>query len=232
MGFGRSWVRAAVAVISTAACWAVSDSDNSRIVGLANRSGIVHDLVMYGDDVVEALATTHAMEWRYFAKKPRWCAVPLGASGSTVDDLYRRLCSGGETFRLPVRVAVVLIGKADLRGGGDPSRRISVVLRHLEARGATRVVLQALLPDAHMDVRATNERYRRISARLGVTFSTCGGDLDPRSHLYFSGSRLTTLGYVRFLVMCLRDVVEKELRRTPPKAPRAATATRRCAKYG
>lgn len=102
---------------SDAPAWAalgdIRDSwraDHERCVDAVrelNAHATVADLLLYGDSLTAGLAKNQEAWQESFAGL---VALPLGMTGSTVEQLAWRLVEGGERPALPPRVAVFLIG--------------------------------------------------------------------------------------------------------------------------
>lgn len=180
---------------------------NTALVRRATRSGTRYDVVMYGDSITANLAKEYAREWGEFAAG--WKAENLGIDGTSVEELAWRLMAGGEKLSPDPRVIILLIGIINLKWGKrDPSDKLDYLLGWMRAAmPSSKIVLLGLLPNTLANVGATNRNYAKVAAKHGVTFATCGSDLNPRNPAHFTdGTHPASEGYRRLLA-CLRPVV-------------------------
>lgn len=182
------------------------------IVQRANRAALRYDVVLYGDSITTNLTREFAREWSEFAAG--WKAEHLGIEGSSVEELAWRLMDGGEKLALDPRVVILLVGINNLKWGKrqDPSDKLDYLLGWMRAAmPSSKIVLLGLLPNSVVNVAATNRNFARVAAKHGVTFSSCGSDLNPHNPAHFKdGTHPASEGYRR-LFSCLKAVISPML---------------------
>lgn len=131
-----------------------------------------------------------------------------GMQDSKRPALPRSTCKRGPPGS-PAASQIVLIGVNDLQNGRtaeQAAERLDWLLSWLSATWpSSDVILQALLPTTKVDVGPANEAWAALAAEHGVTFSTCGSDLDPTDPRQYEDSvHPSEAGYRRFLP-CLAE---------------------------
>jgi len=140
-------------------------------------------LIFLGDSITEGWEGAGALVWT--ERLAPLGALDLGVSGDRTEHLLARLQSG-DYDRLPVRVAVVLIGTNNLGAGHTPEHTadgVRAVLDDVLARWPScRVLLLGIFPrGAQPDdplraaVAATNVLLREVADRDRVTWLEFGG---------------------------------------------------------
>lgn len=175
---------------------------NVAAVAAANETGARLDVVMLGDSITAHAASLYPDAWADAFEGLD--ALPLGGYGNSVHKLAWRLLFGGEKLALAPRVVIVNIGINDLQNGRtaeQAAERLDWLLGWLAAAWPSAdVILQALLPTAVVDVDPANEEWAALAAAYGVTFSTCGAELDPEEPgMYTDAVHPSEQAYRRFL---------------------------------
>ncbi len=188
--------RALALLIMLSACAAPPPPSHEAVVpaahvGAEERTALLADrahladapLVFLGDSITEGWEDAGALVWT--ERIVALGALNLGVSGDRTEHLLWRL-QAGDYDRLPVQVAVVLIGTNNLGAGHTPAQTadgVRAVVEDVLLRWpGCRVLLLGLFPRGREPgdplrpaVAATNGRLREVADRDRVTWLEFGG---------------------------------------------------------
>ena len=137
------------------------------------------DFVLYGDSITAVLAVRKKELWSKYFGHVR--AMPMGVGASTVETLTWRMMQGGERPPRAPRVMAFLIGTNNRTAHQQAASRLEYLLRWVQREYPTsRLILFSILPEKMgSGFAAKNELWKRLAAKLGITFATCGQSLNP-----------------------------------------------------
>ena len=193
--------------------WAATSQNtdaNTKTVATWNSSRSAPDFVLYGDSITERISKYTKTWAKYFGNVK---AVPLGIGGNKTTQLMWRMGTGKEKFLIDPKVIALLIGINDLNWLHEsPVQRLEYIVRWMKgAYPTSKLVIVGLLPCTRVDVTSTNEGYRQIASKYGVTYTACGLAVDANNKkLSQDGTHPTEAGYDK-LFACLQPVVLAQL---------------------
>ncbi|KAL4430554.1 hypothetical protein ABPG77_005794 [Micractinium sp. CCAP 211/92] len=202
---------------------------NQLKVDAANLQGQRYDFLLYGDSITQLISQQSQEEWAaLFPPAQGWLAAPLGVAGNDVEDLTWRVIGGSELPQLAPRCIALLIGTNDVNSHTELADQIAYLeylLDFLQAAfPTTKFVLWRLLPREGLDMEPVNLAYQALAVQRGLTWITCGSDLDASNPaVLYDGTHPTPATQTQ-LLRCLAPTVYKLVGRSVRRqaAPRGA----------
>ncbi|PRW20340.1 GDSL-like lipase acylhydrolase domain containing [Chlorella sorokiniana] len=153
------------------------DESVAAMAALNANSSRRADVLVYGDSLTVGMGR-NKKAWAIFNGMD---ALPLGMTGSSVEQLAWRVLEGGEQPAVPPRVAVFFVGVNNLVHdvpGGVP--HLEWLLQWAQSAWPdTQIAFMKLLPSGKVDVAPTNAACEELAAQLGLPLIECGQASGP-----------------------------------------------------
>lgn len=181
---------------------------NKREIQKADAANQRFDVALYGDSIVAGIDiydVTKSIETHFPGKKFGAFGVP----GNLVEGLAWRLMGGSEKPRLDPKVVVFWIGTNNVSTKrSEPHKYLEqIVLWTKKELPTSRIVILGLLRRGKYDTAPANVQLRALAKRLGVTYASCGSEMDPADKkLFFDGLHPTPAGH-DVVLRCLAKAI-------------------------
>lgn len=183
------------ATVSMKHPWAIER--NRKTMAAANAKGVPLDFVLYGDSITwYHVYQTNASFVKHFGK---YNALAMGIGGDNVENLVYRMAVT-EKPALPPKHIVIMIGtnNRDLTLVNQLYDHLEYLLTWAKQTfPTTQIILNAVTPEIlGWGWAQKNQVYPKIAARVGVSYATCGLNLDPKNPAVFpDGLHPNAAGY-------------------------------------